>query len=48
MLITKILDISGLVTTTVLNIEIREVENKIPNTSNLVTANVLNTDIREA
>ena len=48
MLITKIQDISGLVTTTVLNTEIREVENKIPNTSNLVTANVLNTDISEA
>ena len=43
----KIPDTSGLVTTTVLNTKIREVENKIPNTSNLVTTNVLNTKISE-
>ena len=33
--------------TTVLNTEIREVENKIPSTSNLVTTNVLKTKISE-
>ena len=38
---------SGLVTTTVLNTKINEVENKLPNTSNLVTTNVLNTKIGE-
>ena len=36
---------SGLVTTTVLNTKISEVENKIPNTNGLVTANVFNTKI---
>ena len=38
---------SGLVTTTVLNTKISEVENKIPDTINLVTANALNTKISE-
>ena len=38
---------SGLVTTTVLNTKISEVEKKIPNTINLVTANALNTKISE-
>ena len=36
-----------LVTTTVLNTKINEVENKIPNTSNLVTTTILNTKINE-
>ena len=35
-------------TTTVLNTNISEVENKVPNTSNLVTGTALNTKIREA
>ena len=43
----KIPDTSCLVTRTVLNTKISEVENKIPNTSNLVTTNALNTKIRE-
>ena len=34
-------------TTTVLNIKINEVENKIPNTSNIVTTTILNTKISE-
>ena len=34
-------------TTTVLNANISEVENKIPDTRNLVTTNVLNTKISE-
>ena len=34
--------------TTVLNTNISEVENKIPDTSSLVTATVLNTKIAEA
>ena len=34
-------------TTTVLNIKISEVGNKIPDTSNLVTRTVLNTKISE-
>ena len=38
---------SGLVTTTLLNTKISEVEKKIPNTINLVTANALNTKISE-
>ena len=38
---------SGLVTTTVLNTKIGEVEKKIPNTINLVTSNALNTKISE-
>ena len=42
MLIKKMPDTSGLVTTTVLNTKNKEVENKIPNTSSLVTTAVLN------
>ena len=38
----KLSDASGLVTTTVLNTKISEVENKIPDTSNLVTTTVFN------
>ena len=38
---------SGLVTTTVLNTKISEVENRIPKNSKLVTATVLNTKISE-
>ena len=48
MLIKKIPDTSDLVTTTVLNTKISEIENKIPNTSGLVTTTVLNTKISEA
>ena len=40
-------DISGLVTTTLLNTKIGEVENKIPDTNGLVTTIVLNTKIGE-
>ena len=40
-------DTSGLVTTTVLNTKISEVENKIPETSGLVTTTVFNTKIGE-
>ena len=40
-------DTSGLVTTTVLNTKICEVENKIPDTSSLVTTIILNTKISE-
>ena len=47
MLIKKIPDTSGLVTTTVLNTKISEVENKILDTSRLVTTTVLNTKISE-
>ena len=47
MLIKKILDIGGLVTTTALNTKISEVENKIPDTSSLVSTTVLNTKISE-
>ena len=47
MLIKKIPDTSGLVTTTVLNTKISEVEKKIPNASGLVTAIILNTKISE-
>ena len=43
--IKKIPDTSGLVTTTVLNTKIREVENKIPDTSGLVTTTVFNTKL---
>ena len=46
-LIKKIPDVSSLVTTTVLNTKISEVENKILNTSSLVTTTVLNTKIGE-
>ena len=38
-------DTSGLVSTTILNIKVSEVENKIPNTSGLATTTVLNTKI---
>ena len=40
-------DTSGLVTTTVLNTKISEIENKILNTSNIVTTTLLNTKISE-
>ena len=40
-------DMGGLVTTTVLNTKISEVENRIPKNSKLVTATVLNTKISE-
>ena len=43
----EILDTSGLVTTTVLNIKMSEVEKKIQNTSSLVTTTVLDTKISE-
>lgn len=41
MLIKKITDGSGFVTSTVLNTEITEFENKIPDANGLVTATVL-------
>ena len=47
MLIKKIPDTGALVTTTVLNTKISEVENKIPNTISLVTTTVLNTKLSE-
>ena len=47
MLIKKIPDTSGLVTTTVLNTKTRKVENEIPDTSSLATTTVLSTKIRE-
>ena len=47
MFIKKIPDTSGLVTTTVLDTKISEVENKILNTSSLFTTSVLNTKISE-
>ena len=40
-------DTGGLITTTVLNSKITEVENKIPNTCSLVTRTVLNIKISE-
>ena len=43
----KIPEVSGLVTTTVLDTKIGEVENQIPDTSALVTATVLDTKIGE-
>ena len=43
----KILDVSGLVITTVLNPEISKVENKIPGTRGLATTNARNTKIGE-
>ena len=46
-LIKKIPDTSVLVTPTVLNTKIIEVENKIPDTSSLVTTTVVNTKINE-
>ena len=47
MLIPKIVNTSGLVTATVLNTKISEVENKIPGTSGFVTTTVLNMKIGE-
>ena len=47
-MIKQIPDTSALVTTTVLNTKINEVDNKIPNTSGLVTATALNIKISEA
>ena len=47
MLIKKISDKSVLVTTTVLNMKINEVENKTPNNSSLMTTTVLKTKISE-
>ena len=41
MLIKKVPDTSGLVTTTVLNTKISEAENKIPDNSGLVTTTFL-------
>ena len=43
----KIPDTSDLVTTTVLNTNISDVEDKIPNTSSFVTTTVLNTNISD-
>ena len=43
----RILDPCDLVTTTILNIQIGEVENKIPDVSGLVITAVLNTKIGE-
>ena len=40
-------DANGLVTKTVLNTNISEVEKKIPDTSYLVTTTVVNTEIEE-
>ena len=48
MLIKKIPDTSDLVTTTVLNTKISEIENKIPNASDLVATTLLNTKVSEA
>ena len=42
MLIKKALDTSGLVTTTVLNVKISEVENKIPDHAKYITASEFN------
>ena len=42
MLMKKISDISGLVTTTVLNAKISEVENKIPDNSKYITTQEFN------
>ena len=47
MLIKKIPDTNGLVTTFVLNVKISEVENKILDTSSLSTTTVLYTKINE-
>ena len=47
MLIKKIQDRIGLMTTIVLNTKISEVQNKIPDSSSLVTTTVLNTEISE-
>ena len=42
-MIKKVPNVSGLVTTTLLDTKIGEVENKIPNTSGLVTPAILDT-----
>ena len=47
MLIKKIPDVNGFVTTAVLNRKISEVKNKIPDTSSLVIATLLITKIGE-
>ena len=47
MVVKKKPGISGLVTTTVLNKKIRQVENKIPDVSSLVATFVLHTEIEE-
>ena len=47
MFIKKIPDTSGLVTATVLNTKISEVNNKIPHTSSLTTTAVLSSKISE-
>ena len=46
-MIKKIPDVSGSVTTTVLNRKVSNVQNKIPDTSGLLTTTVLNTKIGE-
>ena len=47
MLIKKIPGVNGVVTATVLNTKISEVENKVSDTSSLLTTTVLNTKIGE-
>ena len=47
MLLNKLPDTNGLVTTAVLNTKNGEVENKIPDTSNLVTTTFVNAKISE-
>ena len=46
-MLTEKTDTSGLMTTTVLNTKVSEVDNKIPDTCSLVTTNVLKTKISE-
>ena len=46
-MLAKKTDTSGLMTTTVLNTKVSEVDNKIPDTCSLVTTNVLKTKISE-
>lgn len=41
----NLFDVSGLLTTTVFNTKIKEVENKIPDTNGLVALRILNTKI---
>ena len=40
-------DVNGLVTTTVLNTTISEVQNKTPDTSSLITTTIFNTKVEE-
>ena len=47
LLIKKIPDVSGLITTTVLNTKIGEIENKIPDMSGFVITKNVNTKIAE-